>query len=224
MQALLELPNLSNTLSSLQSFHDTIERHMQSLATLGKSIDSYGDLLVPVILNKLPQKTRKLNLTDLQEAVRKEICVLESELINGHLHQSLHPTAAFYTSTTKVTTSSQPSLTSQRSCVFCKGSHSPKDCKVITNSQARKEFVKQRNLCFNCLGRHKVSTCTSKHRCRKCHRKHHTSLCTDSSSEPSTPRQDTTKEPIISSATLSTTVSPPTTTTALHLAGNNICI
>ena len=234
MQALLELPNPSNTLSSLQSFHDTIERHMRSLVTLGKSIDSYGDLLVPVILNKLPQKTRKnmarghnsneWNLTDLQEAVRKEIHVLESELINGHLHQSLHPTAAFYTSTTKVTTSFQPSLMSQRSCVFCKGSHSPKDCKVIADNQARKEFVKQRNLCFNCLGRHKVSTCTSKHRCRKCRRKHHTSLCTDSSSEPSTPRQDTTKEPIISSATLSTTVSPPTTTTALHLAGNNICI
>ena len=234
MQALLELPNPSNTLSSLQSFHDTIERHMQSLVTLGKSIDSYGDLLAPVILNKLPQKTRKnkarghnsneWNLTDLQEAVRKEIRVLESELINGHLHQSLHPTAAFYTSTTKVTTSSQPSLMSQRSCVFCKGSHSPKDCKVIADNQARKEFVKQRNLCFNCLGRHKVSTCTSKHRCRKCRRKHHTSLCTDSSSEPNTPRQDTTKEPIISSATLSTTVSPPTTTTALHLAGNNICI
>ena len=167
---------------------------MRSLTTLGKSIDSYGDLLVPVILNKLWQKTNmarghdsnEWNLTDLQEAVRKEIHVLESELIYGHLHQSLHPTAAFYTSTTKVTTSSQPSLTSQRSCVFCKGSHSPKDCKVIADNQACKEFVKQRNLCFNCLGRHKVSTCTSKHQCRKCCRKHHTSLCTDNSSEPST--------------------------------------
>ena len=233
MQALLELPNPSNTLSSLQLFHDTIERHMRSLATLGKSIDSYGDLLVPVILNKLPQKTRKnmarghdsneWNLRDLQEAIRKEIRVLESEVINGHPPQNLHPTAAFYTSTTRVTNSSQPSLTSQRSCVFCKGSHSPKDCKVIADNQARKEFVKQRNLCFNCLGRHKVSACTSKHRCRKCHRKHHTSLCTDGSSETSTSRQDTTKDPISNSSTLSTTVSPPTTATALHLAGSNIC-
>ena len=90
--------------------------------------------------------SNELNLTDLQEAVRKEIRVLESELINGHLHQSLHPTAAFYTSTTKVTTSSQPSLMIQGSCVFCKGSHSPKDCKVIADNQARKEFVKQKSL------------------------------------------------------------------------------
>ena len=39
----------------------------------------------------------------------------------------------------------------------------------------------------------------------------------------STPRQDTTKEPISNSTTPNTTVSPPTTATELHLAGNNIC-
>ena len=59
MQALLDLPNPTNTLSSLQSFHDAKERHMRSLSTLGKSVDSYGDLLVSIILNKLPQKIRK---------------------------------------------------------------------------------------------------------------------------------------------------------------------
>ena len=53
MQALLDLPNPSNTLSSRQSFYDAIERHMQSLSTLSKSVDSYGDLLVPIILSKL---------------------------------------------------------------------------------------------------------------------------------------------------------------------------
>ena len=65
---------------------------MRSLAILGKSIDSYVDLLVPFILNKLPQKTRKnmtrghnsneWNLRDLQEVTQKEIRVLESD---GHL-------------------------------------------------------------------------------------------------------------------------------------------
>ena len=83
MQALLDLPNPITTLSSLQSFHDVIERHMRSPSTLGKSVDLYGDLLVPIILNKLPQKTRKnmvskhdsneWNLNDLQEAIRKEV-------------------------------------------------------------------------------------------------------------------------------------------------------
>ena len=53
MQALLEIPNPSNTLSSLQSFYDATERNVQSLSTLGKYVDSYGDLLVSIILNKL---------------------------------------------------------------------------------------------------------------------------------------------------------------------------
>ena len=225
MQALLDLPNPSNTLSSLQSFYNAIERHIRSLSTLGKSVDSYGDLLVPIILNKLPQKTRKnmvrdhnsneWTLRDLQEAIRKEVRVFESELVTSHHPQSLHPTAAFHAGATN-----QPNAANQRSCAFCKGSHSPTHCDVITDKQARKEFVTQRNLCFNCLGRHKVNICKSKHRCRKCHRKHHTSLCTDGGPE----KQENKNKATAENATLSTIVSPPATATSLHLAGNNICL
>ena len=110
MQALLDLPNPSNTLSSLQSFYDAIERRIRSLSTLGKSVDSYRDLLVPIILNKLPQKTRKnmvrdndsneWTLRDLQEAIQKDVQVFESELVTSHPPQSLHPTAAFHTGAT----------------------------------------------------------------------------------------------------------------------------
>ena len=225
MQALLDLPNPSNTLSSLQSFYNAIERHIRSLSTLGKSVDSYGDLLVPIILNKLPQKTRKnmvrdhdsneWTLRDLQEAIRKEVRVFESELVTSHHPQSLHPTAAFHAGATN-----QPNAANQCSCAFCKGSHSPTHCDVITDKQARKEFVTQKNLCFNCLGRHKVNICKSKHRCRKCHRKHHTSLCTDGGPE----KQENKNKPTSENATLSTIVSPPATATSLHLAGNNICL
>ena len=40
MQALINLPSPSNTLSGLQQFHDTDERRIRSLSTLGKSADS----------------------------------------------------------------------------------------------------------------------------------------------------------------------------------------
>ena len=59
---------------------------MRSLLTLGKSVDLYGDLLVPIMLNKLPPKTRKnmvrehdnnkWNLSDLQEAIQKEMIMI----------------------------------------------------------------------------------------------------------------------------------------------------
>ena len=80
MQAFINLPSPSNTLSGLQQFHDTVERHIHSLSTLGTSADSYEDILVPIILSKLPPTTRKnmtkehdeWNLTDLQQTIKKK--------------------------------------------------------------------------------------------------------------------------------------------------------
>ena len=105
LQALLHLPNPSNTLTSLQMFHNSVEGHIRSLTSLGKSVDSYGDLLVSIILEKLPAETRKhlareransdWTLQELQDAILKEIRVLESMLPQS----SRNPTAAFYAGT-----------------------------------------------------------------------------------------------------------------------------
>jgi len=59
MQALLDIPKPINSLSSLRLFYDLIENHIRGLTALGKSEDSYGTLLVPIILGKLPVETRK---------------------------------------------------------------------------------------------------------------------------------------------------------------------
>lgn len=58
MEALLNVPAPSNNLTSLQSFYDTIQSHMRSLSTLGKTSDSYGTLLSSVILGKLSPDTK----------------------------------------------------------------------------------------------------------------------------------------------------------------------
>ena len=59
MQPLLFLPNPSNNMTSLRSFHDSVENHIRGLSALGQSRDSYGTLLVPIILGKLPVETRR---------------------------------------------------------------------------------------------------------------------------------------------------------------------
>ena len=59
MQALLEMPNPTNNLASLQAFYDSIETHTRGLSSLGKTKDTYGDLLIPIILGKLPMEIRK---------------------------------------------------------------------------------------------------------------------------------------------------------------------
>ena len=53
MQALLDLPKPVYELSSLQVFYDTMENHVRGLESLGRSHESYGDLLVPIVLGKL---------------------------------------------------------------------------------------------------------------------------------------------------------------------------
>lgn len=59
MTALLELARPSTSLDSLRSFYDNMETHIRGLESLGKSQDTYGDLLVPVILSKLPDEVNR---------------------------------------------------------------------------------------------------------------------------------------------------------------------
>ena len=59
MQALIDSLSPNNALPSLREFYDTTERHIRSLTTLGKPKDSYGSLLVPILLGKLPSKTKQ---------------------------------------------------------------------------------------------------------------------------------------------------------------------
>ena len=61
MQALIDSPSPNNTLPSLREFYDTTERHIRSLATLGKPKDSYGSLLVPILLWKLPPRQSRIS-------------------------------------------------------------------------------------------------------------------------------------------------------------------
>ena len=61
MQALLNLPKPANNHSSLQTFYDTIENHVRGLSSLGKSSETYGSLLTPIILNKLPNEIKKIS-------------------------------------------------------------------------------------------------------------------------------------------------------------------
>ena len=60
MQALLEMPNPTSNLTSLQAFYDLIETHTRGLSSLGKAKETYGDLLIPIILGKLPMEVRKI--------------------------------------------------------------------------------------------------------------------------------------------------------------------
>ena len=178
MQALLDLANPTNSLAALQLFHDSVENHIRSLSAL-------GSLLVPIILDKLPAETRR-NLardhendewTMLQGAVLKEIHILEMGIENP-LHKKMSspiPTASFHTGSSRKPV--RKPTEKKLACVYCKGSHASANCNTVKEYKERLDIIKRDKLCYNCLGHHKVSECSSKYCCRKCARKHHTSVC-----------------------------------------------
>ena len=54
MQALLKLPVPSNRESSLRNFYDKMEIYIRTLEAMEQCQESYGNLLVPVVLKKMP--------------------------------------------------------------------------------------------------------------------------------------------------------------------------
>ena len=177
MQAFLALPNPLNNLTSLRSFHDSIENHIRGLSALGQSKDSYSALPVPKVLGKLPVEVRRnlardhpaieWSIDQLREAILKEIRVFEASFyINPQLlTDPSSVTAAFHTG-------AQPPchktnmIGKDRVCVYCKGVHSATNCNVIIDHHKRLEYIKKEGLCFNCLVKHRVAQCTSRGRCK----------------------------------------------------------
>ena len=150
-------------------------------------------------------------------AILRETEILE----NGNTNSYRSPFTAAFIVNSKPPQSTKPTDKGPPSCAFCKGPHIANQC-TTTDHQRRLDIVKHNNLCFNCLGKHRVSTCSSRHRCRKCHCKHHTSLYTVA--DPPKKEENTETPPVTKEGSFSTVVSQPVTTASLHLASNQTCL
>ncbi|XP_064620787.1 uncharacterized protein LOC135483687 [Lineus longissimus] len=188
MKALWKLDCPSGTLSSLTQFYDSIESYTRGLNALGKKEDSYGDLLVPIIQEKLPATMRRQlardddtegewTLDKLRKAIRHEIDSIQAaDAIDSLVLDDNPPaTAAFFTTTKKT----MPYFHRPYPCVFCKQQgHKSGHCTTVTSKKERNAIVKRDKLCTNCFSkRHTNYDCQSVFRCRDCSGKHHTSLC-----------------------------------------------
>ena len=193
MQNLLELPPPTSKISSLKQFYDKLESYIRGLEALGHHENDYDSLLIPVLQSKLPSEVRKnltrengsdeWTLSKLRCAIRKEIQIQESgehfystsSVSDEHL-----ATAAFHAGTSQRTNNprqvKQQSIT-LKPCVFCAEIHPPTKCTKVADITERKSIIVRDKLCFNCLGKHKISACKSKGTCKLCDKRHHTSIC-----------------------------------------------
>ncbi|XP_053388319.1 uncharacterized protein LOC123543829, partial [Mercenaria mercenaria] len=175
MRALLEVPAPVNTVTSLKKFYDTTETYIRGLDSLNQCESTYGSLLTPIILQKLPPEVRT-NITrahgtlswclnELMKCPINEINIMDarSALNTG---QEFIATATFLTkSDTRKTErknihrptrpSVKPKSVQVPTCVYCKGEHSSTNCVKIKDREQRLNIVKEKQLCFNCLRSHK---------------------------------------------------------------------
>ncbi|XP_063419195.1 uncharacterized protein LOC134702016 [Mytilus trossulus] len=206
MKALMNLPAPTNDAFSLRSYGDRLESYVRGLKSLGQTPEMYGSLLVPVVLDKLPIDIRKniarehgrdnLILDNLRKSITKEIDILEAG--EGVTDSDRLYATAFFMGTqshsykSKFTDTHQK--TNTRTCIFCSGEHYPTERSEVTDANARNQIVKQKQLCFNCLGSHRVAACKSTKRCKKCNGMHHTSICRGKEVIPGTTPEHTTQQ------------------------------
>ena len=141
MNALLEMHNPMNSSSAL---------HTRSLSSLGKSRETYGSLLVPIILNKLPADVRvnlarqhgsdEWTIDELQGALLTEIRILEM----GSHHPQSQFTASFHASSVRKPSRTASDLPTPKrpTCVYCKGPHAPGTCEAIKDHQKHLDIIK----------------------------------------------------------------------------------
>ena len=138
MQTLLDIPPPLNTVDSLRIYCVKMETYVRGLESLGQTDDTYGSLLVPIVLNKLPGEIRKnlarehrstnWTLSDLRIAIRNKLDIMEA----GNSFERLETriaTAAFLTRTNARETNPAHKVTEEtverpdrntRTCAFCK--------------------------------------------------------------------------------------------------------
>ncbi|XP_002741926.1 uncharacterized protein LOC100373242 [Saccoglossus kowalevskii] len=195
MRSLWALPAPNNDPTSLRRFHDEVETTIRGLRVLHMNESSYGALLIPMLLDKLPitfQQQLARNhgdddwtLTELTAAMRAEIRALSvgnkfSTLSCDDETDTKSTVAAFYTNThaKKPHKPRKPAYKppAERKCVYCQEMHNPTSCVKVATPELRLQYVKTNQLCFNCLGSHKANSCKSKYSCKICKKRHHTSL------------------------------------------------
>lgn len=189
MKTLVDLPRPDNTLISLRQFTDMMEATIRGLEALGQAEDSYGSLLVPIVMEKLPTTIRQnlvrelgcrqWSLSEFRCGINRELDIMEASLPIQNLYQPNQSTALLVGTNSQESpkNSTQSKSTRKRYCAFCHGKHSTRNCRQVVNIKTRTDIIKQKNLCYNCLGHHQVSSCKSPINCQHCDKRHHTSIC-----------------------------------------------
>ena len=195
IQELLNITTTSKTTSDLWSLYDKLQTHIRSLETLEIKGNTYGVILTPLVLHKLPENIR---LEWARQGDGKEsdldalLTFLHAEIVRRERSQTFRspsdpskPSFKPDKSNEKYSASSLQVLTSGGGknnkkvvCLVCDRGHATDKCYSWTrlSLEGRKTQCRKKRLCFLCFGPHLVKDCKAQAKCA-CSGRHHPLLC-----------------------------------------------
>ena len=238
MESLSKLSAPSADVPQLRKFHDSCESNIRALETLGIQTDSYGSLLIPILLKKLPEQLRctifrtnppaDCSLNDLRTALCHEIDTMEKSRLtqendaNSDVDDVLVPTVGALLTNTQPRVIHPPPKSfhtngtfEPKPCIFCDGKLRQAKCSKVKTTTVRRTILMQKNKCLNCLrSGHTRYQCRSKGRCLNCGLKHHTSICEPRESHRDSSKQHEKQEEPESNKIVTSTMTTLTSTTS----------
>ena len=178
----------------LRELFDNIELEVRSLSSIGCDSTTYGTMLIPIIMDKIPEEIKLAlslefgnniwDINKLLEVFRKELEAREKFSINNSVEQTdeIFSGQALYNSgkSGKLTTSTKEEKNDQKTllCIFCRRNHLSFKCDIITKPEARKDILVKENRCFVCMKTgHSAKQCRLSWKCRKCGGRHNNAIC-----------------------------------------------
>ncbi|KAL6429476.1 hypothetical protein ACFW04_008260 [Cataglyphis niger] len=192
----LSIPRVKGESSAeLRNLYHGVLSTVGSLESIGRPITSGEDLFVHLVVDLLDSRSRREWESAISDKTDPPTYAEVLQFLDRRLHtvESLQPSKP-------EPSAAKPGVTSGRSprvlhvrkaegkrdrCSLCRQEHYIMLCdayKAKTASE-RRQHVERHQLCFNCLGRHKISDCPSRRTCSFCDARHHSTLHDAYSSE-----------------------------------------
>ncbi|XP_065654791.1 uncharacterized protein LOC136081405 [Hydra vulgaris] len=199
MTSLLSLDKVIDIrdVSKLRKTYDNLEIQIRSLENLDITSSMYGPLLVPILMQKLPEELNLIisrqfqgcdswDIKTILEIFKSELQAHEKSISNASAYdrrplsiETLHSSSS-YNNIKNYSTSYNKHLEKNESfkCAFCSKNHLSQQCMSVTQLDARRKILKDKKRCFICLRiGHISSKCLSRIKCYECSERHHSAMC-----------------------------------------------
>ena len=171
----------------LRKLYDSCEAHNRALQALGVSEESYSTIVVPTIMEKLPEQFRlaitrgtnflEWSMKEMLEAYEKELELREAHNpvgISSDKEQERNVGKKY----SQQATAAALLASEKKNCAFCLKNHAHEKCDGVVDPKTRKNIARKYGRCFLCLFKgHRASNCNNKVRCKNCNGSHHIALC-----------------------------------------------